>query len=105
VTLQQVQDAVFTPSCARFGCHLGATAPFGLELEQGRSLATTVGVPSAEIPMFPRVEPGNAADSYLYMKVTSDPRILGDPMPFTGGPLDPTLVALIETWIEQGALP
>lgn len=105
VTMQQVQAQVFSTSCALSGCHQGAGAPFGLDLAPGNAFGNLVNVPSAEISMFMRVEPFNAADSYLYMKVTNDPRIFGDPMPFLAGPLSPDKVALIEDWIEQGANP
>ena len=49
--------------------------------------------------------PGNAGDSYLYMKITGDGRISGDPMPFEGDALSAAKIRLIENWIDQGALP
>jgi hypothetical protein len=104
VTLLDVQAQVLSPRCALSGCHVGAGAPFGLDLSSGASAGNLVGVPAAEIPGLLRVEPGNGADSYLYMKVIDDPRILGDPMPATGGPLSAGQLNLIETWIDQGAM-
>lgn len=103
VTLQNVQTQVFSPSCATFDCHTGSSAPLGLDLGPGQSAANLVNVASVERPQFLRVEPGNARDSYVYMKITADPRIGGDPMPAIGGPLSAGDIELIETWIEQGA--
>jgi hypothetical protein len=67
------------------------------------SAANIVGVPSVEDPGRLRVEPGDAVDSYLYMKLVADPRILGDPMPAESGPLTAGELNLIEAWIDQGA--
>jgi hypothetical protein len=103
VTLSTVQAAIFSPSCAVSGCHLGPGAPFGLDLSQGQTLGNVRDVPSAELPAYDRVEPGNADDSYLYMKVTADPRISGDPMPAQGSPLTAGQLDLLRQWIEQGA--
>ena len=103
VTLTDVQVQVFSPSCALSDCHLGAGAQQGMDLSVGASAANTVGVQSAEVPGLLRVEPGNAVDSYLYMKLVADPRILGDPMPAESGPLSAGQLILIETWIDQGA--
>lgn len=104
VRLLDVQAAVFSPHCALSGCHIGPAAPRGLDLSAGQAEGNLVGVASDEVPEFLRVEPSNAADSYLYMKITADPRIFGDPMPLTGGPLSAADKDLIERWIEEGAL-
>ncbi|HKQ61369.1 MAG TPA: hypothetical protein VJS92_08745 [Candidatus Polarisedimenticolaceae bacterium] len=104
VTLLDVQVQVFTPHCALSGCHTGPGAPLGLDLSAGAAAGNIVGVASAESPALMRIEPFDAVNSYLYMKVTADPRILGDPMPLTGGPLSASDVQLIADWIGQGAL-
>jgi len=102
-TLSEIQAAVFTPRCALPGCH-GAPAPvLGLDLTEGRSHGSLVGVPSAELPSFQRVEPGDPVDSYLYMKLLGDPRIAGDRMPLLGPPLEASDLERIRTWIEAGA--
>lgn len=107
VTLQQVQSAVFTQSCALSDCHRGASAPFGLDFTAGQTLGNVVGVASAERPDFDRVEPRNPTDSYVYMKVAGDLRIGGDPMPpqNLAPPLTAQQLELLRQWIEQGALP
>lgn len=103
VTLLDVQTQVFSPRCATAGCHVGAGAPFGLDLSAGLTAGNTINVPASEIPSLMRVEPGDSADSYLYMKVIDDPRILGDRMPGGGGALSAADLELIRDWIDQGA--
>jgi len=105
VTLQDVQNSIFSPSCATIGCHQGGSPPMGLDLSSGEALANILGVPSAERPEFDRIEPFNATDSYLYMKVSGDPRILGDPMPAQGSALSSQRLQLLEDWIDEGAHP
>ena len=105
VTLATVQSSVFSPSCAVSGCHIGASAPFGLDLSQGNAMGNVRNVPSAEVPEYDRIEPGRAFESYLYMKVTADERIQGDPMPAGGGSLSAGQLDLLRRWIEEGANP
>ena len=93
-----------TAHCATAGCHTGAGAPFGLDLSAGAAAGNVVNVPSAEVPALMRVAPYDPTDSYVYMKVTGDPRILGDPMPQGGQPLGAADLELLRTWIDQGAM-
>jgi hypothetical protein len=105
VTAAQVQAEVFGPRCALSGCHVGVAAPFGLDLASvGSSVTNTVDVTSAEVPAFDRVEPFRSDESYLYLKLTGDSRIQGDPMPASGGPLGPAELELVRAWIDQGAM-
>ena len=104
VTLLDVQTQVFTPRCALSGCHVGAGAPFGLDLSSvATSAASTVGVASSEMPSLMRIDPFDPGQSYLYLKITDDPSILGDPMPASGGPLSSADIALVSDWIDGGA--
>ena len=104
VTLLDVQTQVFTPRCALSGCHVGAGAPFGLDLSSvATSAASTVGVASSEMPSLMRIEAFDPTQSYLYLKITDDPSILGDPMPASGGPLSSADIALVQDWIDGGA--
>lgn len=104
VTLLVVQSQVFTPHCALSGCHAGSGAPFGLDLSSVvNSSASLNGVASAEKPTMLRIAPGDAANSYLYWKVSANPSIAGDPMPLTGGPLSNAELSLIASWIDGGA--
>ena len=102
-TLSSIQSSVFSTSCAFVGCHAGAAPAAGMDLSPGAALDNLVGVPSSELPFFLRVKPGDAADSYLFMKLVADTRIDGAPMPFGGNPLDVTQLDAIMTWIENGA--
>jgi hypothetical protein len=104
VTLLDVQTQVFNGSCALTDCHVSAGAPFGLDLSSvGSSSANLINVPSTELAGVLRIEPFNADDSYLYMKVTGDARIGGEQMPAEGEPLNASDLALIRDWINQGA--
>lgn len=104
VSAQNVQDRIFTPYCATIGCHVGLGAPMGLDLSAGEAYSQTVGVPSVEVGQYFRIDPFNPGDSYVYMKVTNDSRILGDQMPAGGRPpLSSQNLQLLENWIEQGA--
>ena len=101
--LADVQSRIFTPRCATSGCHVTGTAAFDMVLSAGLSAQNILGVPSGQNGNFLRVAPGDSADSYLYMKVTADARIGGDPMPNLGGPLRQSDLDLLRDWIDQGA--
>ena len=103
-TLLVVQSQIFTPRCAIPGCHVGSTAPFGMNLQNASSSsASLINVPSGEMPGMTRVAPGDSVNSYLYWKVSGNPNIGGDPMPLTGGPLSNGELQLIASWIDGGA--
>ena len=94
---------IFTRSCAKFGCHIAATAPFGFVLEQGQAYVNLVGVPSVEDPTLKRVEPGRSDLSYIIRKLEGNAP--GFRMPADGPPYLPDAeIQLIKDWIDQGAL-
>src|SRR4051794_27754269 len=64
---KSIQDNVFTPICTK--CHIGASAPEGLQLDAAHSYALLVGVASAEQPSVLRVAPGNPDASYIIRKL------------------------------------
>jgi hypothetical protein len=101
-SLAIVQSSVFTAHCAFPACHAAPAPEQGMNLSVGLTYASTVGVDSTELSGFKRVAPGNAADSYLYMKIAGDPRIAGDRMPF-GGTLTAAEIDLVRAWIDAGA--
>lgn len=101
-TLSQLQTSIFTPKCAIAGCHAGPGAEQGLDLSVGKTYVNTVGVAVTEAPAYTRVTAGSSADSYLYMKVAADPRIVGAQMPF-GGMLAAAEIDAIGAWIDAGA--
>jgi hypothetical protein len=106
-TLSQLQSSIFTPRCARAGCHAPPMPQQGMDLSAGRTYPSTVGtgsgVDSVELSGFKRILPGHSADSYLYMKVAGDPRIAGDRMPADGTTLSNAEIAAIAAWIDAGA--
>jgi len=101
-TLGSLQTSIFTPQCAVAGCHGTPFPEQGMLLSAGSTYVYTVGVDSTEVPAFKRVAPGNAADSYLYMKIAGDPRIVGERMPF-GGMLTAAEIEAVRAWIDAGA--
>lgn len=100
-TLENVQETVFSTSCAVSGCHLGSSAPHGLDLSPGSAGDNLVGVDSDQLPAFKRVQPGNPDDSYLMMKIEGDSRIVGGRMPLGRSPLSGEQISLVREWIAS----
>lgn len=101
-TLTSLQTSIFSPNCGVAGCHAGPAPEQGMDLTTGQTFVHTVGVDSTELSGFKRVNPGHAADSYLYMKIAGDPRIVGERMPL-GGMLTAAEIEGVRQWIEAGA--
>lgn len=101
-TLAEVQEQVFTPNCV--GCHSGSNASEGLDLTSGSAYENTVDVPSAQVSELMRVLPGNASDSYLYIKIVGGDRMAPGTfqMPI-GSELSQAQIRLVEEWIDGGA--
>lgn len=103
-TFSQIQSGIFTPSCAKAGCHVTATAAGGLVLEAGRAYANIVGRPAPEQPQLDLVRPGNPEASYLLHKIRGDAGITGSRMPQDGPPfLSSQQIAGLAAWIQAGA--
>jgi hypothetical protein len=98
---QSIQDNVFTPICSK--CHIGASAPEGLQLDAAHSYNLLVGVPSAEEPTLLRVKPGDPDNSYMVHKIEGASGILGGQMPLNETPLPQATIAAIRQWITNGA--
>ena len=98
---QSIQDNVFTPICSK--CHIGASAPEGLQLDAAHSYNLLVGVPSAERPDLLRVNPGNPDTSYMVLKIEGASGIVGGQMPFGETPLPQATIDAIRQWITNGA--
>ena len=98
-TLSSIQANIFTPKCANAGCHPGGGAP--MSLSNGASFAALVGVSSVAFNR-PRVAPGNANNSVLYLKVIADNSV-GRGMPLVGAPLSRAETDSIAAWINRGA--
>jgi hypothetical protein len=104
-TFTQIQSQIFTPICAKSGCHAGSTGgQEGLILDRGVSYGLLVGHPATENSTLNRVEPGSPESSYLILKLRGDPSITGSRMPQDGPPyLTSEQIAGIAAWIRAGA--
>jgi hypothetical protein len=98
---QSIQDNVFTPICSQ--CHIGASAPEGLQLDAGHSYNLLVGVPSAEQPSLLRVKAGDPDNSYMVHKIEGLSGISGGRMPLGETPLPQATIDAIRQWITNGA--
>jgi hypothetical protein len=98
---QSIQDNIFTPICTR--CHIGASAPEGLQLDAAHSYSLLVGVPSSEVGSILRVKPGDPDNSYVILKLQDSPGIVGAQMPFGGPYLPQSTIDVIRQWITDGA--
>lgn len=98
---ESIQENVFTPICSK--CHVGASAPEGLQLDAAHSYNLLVGVPSAEEPSLLRVKPGDPGNSYMVQKIEGASGILGGQMPLGEAPLPQATIDAIRQWITNGA--
>ena len=99
---QDIQNHVFTPSCAMSFCH-GSAQSAGLDLRPGASFNMLVNHPSVEVPEYDRVEPFEPDNSYLICKLENCAWVVGQQMPLIGGPLEPIVISLIREWVATGA--
>jgi mono/diheme cytochrome c family protein len=102
-TFSEVQDNVFTPTCATSGCHRGAGAPQGLQLDEANSYGLLVGVASSEDPGVLRVAAGDPNNSYLIQKLEGTASV-GGQMPLNGTPLEQSVIDIVRQWISDGAI-
>ena len=102
-TLSSIQSEIFSQRC--IGCHTGATRflPGVMNLTQGNSYASLVGVASVQKPALMRVAPGDPENSYMVHKLEGRPGIVNARMPLNGTPLTDGQILVIKRWIELGA--
>ena len=105
-TLDEIQAAVFGPTCATAGCHSGGGGdlPTVMDLTSAQaSFDNLVNIASLEVPALLRVMPGDPDNSYLIQKLEGT-AAEGDRMPLDSSePLDPATIAAIRQWIADGA--
>jgi hypothetical protein len=65
--LASLEAHVFTPISPK--CHIGASAPEGLQLDAAYTYDFLVGAPSNEDPSLKRVNPRNPDASYMVLKM------------------------------------
>ena len=97
-----IQANLLTPHCT--SCHIGATAPLGLRLDEANSYALLVGRASAQSPGLLRVDPGDPDASYLIRKLEGTAQT-GGQMPLDAPPLPQSDIDIVRQWIVDGAMP
>ncbi|MEA2559951.1 MAG: hypothetical protein QOH06_1455 [Acidobacteriota bacterium] len=103
-TFAQVQAQVFTPTCAKAGCHSASAGSGGLVLEAGRSYGEIVNRPAVGNASLDRIEPGDPGRSYLIKKLRGDPDITGARMPLDNpGSLTQEQMDGLVGWVLAGA--
>jgi hypothetical protein len=103
-TFSQIQNEIFTPVCAKAGCHSRAAASEGMVLEAGVAYGQIVNHPAEENQALARVTPGDPERSYLLKKIRGDADISGSRMPQDGPPyLTQAQIDGIAGWIRAGA--
>lgn len=91
-------QAIFNQNCAVSLCHNGIQEPTLLANVAYNSI---VNISSSQGLDY--IEPGDPDQSYLYLKITGDSRIVGSRMPQGQPPLSNSDIAAIRAWIENGA--
>ena len=97
----EIQANVFSPDCATSGCHAGANAAAGLNLEEASSYAMLVGIQSSQDAALQRVEAGDPDNSYLVQKLEGTASSGQQMAP--GAPLPQAEIDVIRQWITDGA--
>jgi hypothetical protein len=104
-TLASIQANVFTPSCAKAGCHDAVSLQAGLNLQAGLSWQNLYLMASSQNASLTRVIPMNPDGSLLIHKLEGTQSV-GGPMPADGPPfLQQSTIQVIRQWIQDGALP
>jgi hypothetical protein len=98
----EIQDQVFTPTCALSGCHGDNFTQAKLNLTKGKAYSNLINVKSSLFTDMDRVVPGNAAQSLLYKAINHDPGVPLQ-MPQNGPKLDQKIIDSIAVWINKGA--
>ena len=97
-----IVDIFSRGGCAAAACH-GTASSAGLDLATD-PYADLVDIPSTQVASLDRVEPNNADDSYLVIKLEgTDARMQQEQMPRGGTPLDTIDINNIRNWINMGA--
>lgn len=105
-----IQTEIFTPSCISSSCHSSGTSAGGLSLTESESYDALVNIiptnAAAAAGGLLLVAPEDISASFLVNKVngnlTDDQGLI---MPLGAPLLSPDKIAMIEIWIENGALP
>ena len=99
--LSDIQQKVFTQTCALSNCHGSVNNQANLLLTEGNAFSNLVNVQSLLFPQFKRVVPDSSSKSLIIkiLRGEVNPR-----MPLNRNPLDPAVIDSIAKWIDNGAL-
>jgi hypothetical protein len=100
---QDVSTIFTAGGCTAGNCHGGGAGDLTLTSSAATNYATLVNVTSSSAPAFLRVEPNDATDSYLVMKLEGR-QLSGGRMPLAGPALSSNQITTIRNWISAGAL-
>ena len=98
-TFSSIQSKVLNISCAVSGCHNGNTFPTLTEGNAYANIVNVIGSSGQDL-----IEPGDADNSYLYLKIIGAPGIFGEQMPKGLQPLEQGVIDSIKVWINNGAI-
>lgn len=98
---QVVDEILGRRGCTLGSCHGGGAGGLALTPSVAGNYANLVNVPSSDRPAVLRVTPGDAANSYLIMKLEGTGS--GEIMPLNAAPLSATDLNNIKDWINAGA--
>ncbi|MDZ7781127.1 MAG: hypothetical protein U5R14_14500 [Gemmatimonadota bacterium] len=88
--------------CSASQCHGGGEAGLTLSSDAAANRAELVDVASTQESEFLRVDPGDAENSYLVIKLEGRQSV-GDQMPLDQSPIDDIDLGNIRNWIDNGA--
>lgn len=100
--LSDIEQKVFTRSCAFSSCHGASASPAGGLSLVGSTYERLVNVKATLAPDKQRVVPADPTGSFLFEKIAQDKPSAGKRMP-PGQPLAEDEIAMIRAWIEAGA--
>lgn len=95
----QIQNNVFSTTCAVSGCHAGSNPQAGLNLSSGAAYANLINVDSFHFPGQKRVVPGDKESSVLFQVLSYNGSLKMPP----NGKLSQNVIDSIGAWIDKGA--
>ena len=99
--LSDIQQKVFTQSCALSNCHGSNNTQANLLLTEGNAQTYLVNVQSVLFPQFNRVTPDSSSNSLLIKILKGE---VAPQMPLNRDPLDAAVIDSMAKWIDNGAL-
>jgi len=99
--LSDIQDKIFTKSCALGGCHGTSDNQADLLLIEGESYSNLVNIQSLLFPEFKRVVPDSSSRSLIIKILKGE---VSPQMPLDADPLPAATIDSIAAWIDNGAL-